>query len=94
MILLQGSPQEFGVFKTLAEYGVLGLVTLALGFVVWFLLRRELSSEQKQREKVDQLQRDLTKYIAEDRSEMMRVLRDNTEALGRLERVIDNASRS
>lgn len=94
MILLQGSPQEFGVFKTLVEYGVLGLVTLALGFVVWFLLRRELSSEQKQREKVDQLQRDLTKYIAEDRSEMMRVLRDNTEALGRLERVIDNASRS
>lgn len=92
MILLQSS-EGFGVFKALAEYGVLGLVTLALGFVVWFLLRRELNAEQKQRERVDQLQRDLTKYITEDRTDMIKVLRDNTEAFGRLEKAIENFSK-
>jgi len=94
MILLQVAEVEsFGIFKALAEYGVLGLVTLALGTMVWFLLRREIASEDKLREKVEELQKELTKYVAEDRAEMIEVLKDTTEALKHLERTIDNLSR-
>ena len=80
-MLLQAN---LGVFEHLAEYGVLGLVTLALGFVVWYLLRRELAFEDKLRVKADELQREITSYIKEDRDRVTTALNNNTEALNHL----------
>lgn len=86
MVLLQ---VDVGVFEHLAEYGVLGLVTLALGFVVWFLLRRELLSEEKLRLKTDDLQKELTTYIKEDRDRMTEALNNNSSALRDLRDMIN-----
>ncbi len=38
-----GVPQDFGVFTQLADYGALGLAVLGLGFVAWFLFKRNLN---------------------------------------------------
>ena len=37
-----GVPKDFGVFNQLADYGALGLAVLGLGFVAWFLFKRNL----------------------------------------------------
>ena len=38
---------SFGVFDSLAQYGILGIFTLALGAALWFLLKRQLESEDQ-----------------------------------------------
>lgn len=81
---------DIGVFEHLAEYGVLGLVTLALGIVVWYLLKRELAFEDKLRVKVDELQKEMTSYIKEDRAKVTEALNNNTEALNHLRDTINS----
>jgi len=38
---------EFGVFAQLADYGVGGLVLLALGYVAWMFIKRHLDEKKK-----------------------------------------------
>lgn len=38
---------EFGVFSQLADYGPLGLVVLALGYVAWLFIKRYLDETKK-----------------------------------------------
>ena len=38
---------EFGVFSQLADYGVGGLVLLALGYVAWMFIKRHLDEKKK-----------------------------------------------
>jgi hypothetical protein len=38
---------EFGVFNQLADYGPLGLVVLALGYVAWLFIKRYLDETKK-----------------------------------------------
>ncbi len=78
----------FGIFEQLANYGVLGLLTLGLGFVVWFLLKRQLSAEDLLRTRVDQLQQDLANYIRDDRDRVSSALENNTKALNDLHTTI------
>jgi len=39
--------QSFGVFETLTQYGALGVIVLGLGAVLWFMLKRQLASEDE-----------------------------------------------
>lgn len=87
MIPLQAS---FGVFEQLAEYGVLGLLTLGLGFVVWWLLRRQLKGEEQLRIQVTSLQDDLGRYVREDRDRLGKAIDDNTRALNELRSSINH----
>ena len=87
MITLQAS---FGVFEQLADYGVLGLLTLGLGFVVWWLLRRQLQGEEQLRTQVSTLQEDLNKYVREDRDRLSSAIEENTRTLTAVKSSIDN----
>ena len=45
--------ESFGVFETLTQYGALGVIVLALGAVLWYMLKRQLASEDMLKTKVD-----------------------------------------
>lgn len=87
MILSAGTP-SFGAFETLTQYGALGVVVLGLGAVLWFMLKRQIASEDKLKGKVDELQKELTHYITHDAQKTTEALNNNTKALEKLQDII------
>lgn len=79
MILLQA--QSFGVFETLTQYGALGVITLGLGAALWFLLKRQIASEDRLKNRVDELEKELKEYIRSDRDQLKNVVENNTKAV-------------
>lgn len=75
---------QFGVFETLTQYGALGVITLGLGAALWFLLKRQIASEDKLKAKVDELQKELHDYIKNDAAKAASALENNTKALQEL----------
>ena len=49
---------QFGVFETLTQYGALGVITLGLGAALWFLLKRQIASEDRLKKQVEDLQKE------------------------------------
>ncbi len=43
----QTTEVHFGVFEQLANYGALGLVVLALGYLAWFFIKRNLDEKDR-----------------------------------------------
>jgi len=84
---------DFGVFNVLTQYGVLGITTLGLAAAVWYLLKRQLSSEERLKDKVDTLQREMNDYIREDQHKLMNIIENNTEAMKELRDIILSKSR-
>jgi|LakMenE01Jun11ns_1017448.scaffolds.fasta_scaffold9889758_2 uncharacterized membrane-anchored protein YhcB (DUF1043 family) len=64
---------SFGVFDTLHQYGILGLVVLALGYIVWILFNRTLKSEDDLKKKVDELE-------GEHREELTKTIKDSVKS--------------
>ena len=52
-----GKPVDFGVFGQLADYGALGLAVLGLGFVAWFLFKRNLDEQDRMKRKMEELEK-------------------------------------
>lgn len=92
MILLQA--ESFGVFETLTQYGALGVITLGLGAALWFLLKRQIAAEDKLKEQVDALQKEMNDYIRNDGANMKNSLDNNTKALQDLKDTIMLSSTS
>ena len=84
---------DFGVFNVLTQYGVLGITTLGLAAAVWYLLKRQLSSEERLKEKVDILQKEMNEYIREDQHKLMSIIENNTEAMRELRDIILSKNR-
>lgn len=72
--------ESFGVFETLTQYGALGVMTLGLGAALWFLLKRQIASEDRLKTKVEELQKELNDYIKQDRSVLKETINNNTKA--------------
>lgn len=87
MTLLQAAP-SFGVFETLTQYGALGVIVLGLGAVLWFMLKRQIASEDELKRKVDDLQKELNGYIKTDAGKVQSALDNNTQALKDLREII------
>jgi hypothetical protein len=64
---------SFGVFDTLHQYGILGLVVLALGYIVWIHFNRTLKSEDDLKKKVDELE-------GEHREELTKTIKDSVKS--------------
>jgi hypothetical protein len=77
-----------GVFEQLADYGVLGLLTLGLGFIVWNMMKRQLASEDRLKSQVEDLQKEMTTYVRTDRDRVTQAVENNTKALNDLKDVI------
>jgi len=78
MILLQA---QFGIFETLTQYGALGVITLGLGAALWFLLKRQIASEDRLKARVDELEKEIKDYIRTDRDQMKNVVENNTRVI-------------
>ena len=79
---------EFGIFETLTQYGALGVITLGLGAALWFMLKRQLAAEDKLKEKVEELQKELNEYIRGDAATMKNTIENNSKVLEDLKEVI------
>lgn len=87
LTILQQTP-EFGTFDILTQYGVLGVTTLGLAAALWYLLKRQLASEERLKDKVDILQKEMNEYIREDQHKLMSIIENNTEAMKELRDII------
>lgn len=79
---------SFGVFETLTQYGALGVITLGLGAALWFLLKRQIASEDKLKNQVDALQKEINDYIRNDQNQIKLTIDNNTKALSDLRDLI------
>jgi predicted MPP superfamily phosphohydrolase len=91
-MILQAAP-SFGVFETLTQYGALGVIVLGLGAVLWFMLRRQIASEDALKTKVEDLQKELNTYITQDAHKTVDALNNNTKALEGLKDLIMMSSK-
>ena len=64
---------SFGIFDSLAQYGVLGFAVIGLGYLCWTFLNRLMKSEDDLRERVKDLEGDY-------RDDFEKTLKDNTES--------------
>ena len=87
MVLLQAAP-SFGVFETLTQYGALGVIVLGLGAVLWFMLKRQIASEDALKKKVEDLQKEVNDYVRTDAGKVQSALDNNTQALKDLREII------
>ena len=55
--LHHAAPAYFGVFTQLSNYGALGLAALALGYVAWYFIKRNLAEKDKMQKELDELRR-------------------------------------
>ncbi len=86
MILLQA--QSFGIFETLTQYGALGVITLGLGAALWFMLKRQIATEDALKARVDSLQKELNDYIRGDAASMKNTIDNNAKSLQDLKEFI------
>jgi len=87
MVVLQAAP-SFGVFETLTQYGALGVIVLGLGAVLWFMLKRQIASEDALKKKVEDLQKEVNDYVRNDAGKVQSALDNNTQALKDLREII------
>jgi hypothetical protein len=78
MILLQA---QFGVFETLTQYGALGVIVLGLGAVLWFMLKRQIASEDRLKMRVDELEKEIKDYMKNDQNQLRTTIENNTRAM-------------
>ena len=78
-MLLQTIPSA-GVFDSLVQYGVLGIATLGLGWACWKLLQRQLETEERLNNKVDELEKKFDGYIDNDHAKLKGLVDSNTKA--------------
>ncbi len=78
-MLLQTVPSA-GVFDSLIQYGVLGIATLGLGWACWKLLQRQLETEERLNNKVDELEKKFDGYIDNDHAKLKGLVDSNTKA--------------
>lgn len=79
---------QFGVFETLTQYGALGVITLGLGAALWFLLKRQIASEDRLKTQVDELQKEMNDYMRNDQNQLKSAIENNTKALQELRDII------
>ena len=72
---------SLGAFETLTQYGALGVVVLGLGAVLWFMLKRQIASEDRLKARVDELEKELKEYIKNDQNQLRSTIENNTRAV-------------
>jgi hypothetical protein len=56
---------SFGIFDTLADYGILGFAVLALGYLCWMFLNRLIQSEDDLKARIKELENDVQNTLKE-----------------------------
>lgn len=72
----------------LMQYGILGILAFLLGYFAWQQYLRLVKKNEELEAKVDKLQEDIMKLLIEERDRLDTLIRDNTNALNELQKVI------
>jgi heme/copper-type cytochrome/quinol oxidase subunit 2 len=90
MSILQITQQEVSstINSTILQYGILGIVALALAYFSWSQYKRLIDRNDALEIKVDKLQNEMFKLLVEERDRMSKLISDNTQALSDLQKVI------
>jgi hypothetical protein len=72
----------------LMQYGILGILAFLLGYFAWQQYLRLVEKNEELEAKVDKLQEDIMKLLIEERDRLDTLIRDNTNALNELQKVI------
>jgi len=70
------------------QYGLLGIIALALSYFAWNQYQRLVEKNDKLEEKVDRLQEEMMSILVEERDRMSKLITDNTTALQELQKTI------
>lgn len=70
------------------QYGVLGVVAFILGYVTLSQYKRLLKKNDALEAKVDKLQEEMIKLLAEERDRLSELIKENTAALQDLQKTI------
>jgi len=82
MTLLQIAQQQDSIATSFMQYGILGILALALSYFAWNQYQRLVE------EKVDKLQEEMMQILLEERDRMSKLITDNTTALQELQKTI------
>jgi len=85
MLLQLNTPAIQG---TLIQYGILGIVALALGYLFWNSYNRMIVRNDSLEKKVDALQDEMTGLLIEERDRMAKIIEDNTRAINDLRTIV------
>ena len=70
------------------QYGVIGLVSVILGYFAWNQYTRLLKKNEELEEKVDHLQNEMMGLIIEQKDQLVELVNSNTEALKDLHKLV------
>ena len=70
------------------QYGVLGVVAFTLAYVTLTQYKRLLKKNDELEAKVDKLQEEMIKLLAEERDRLSELIKENTSALQDLQKTI------
>jgi DNA-binding transcriptional MerR regulator len=70
------------------QYGVLGVVAFTLAYVTLTQYKRLLKKNDELEAKVDKLQEEMIKLLAEERDRLSELIKENTTALQDLQKTI------
>jgi uncharacterized membrane-anchored protein YhcB (DUF1043 family) len=59
---------QFGVFEKLTDYGALGIIVLALGYVAWMFIQKKLKENEELKKKLEECKDELIKAKYEKNS--------------------------
>ncbi len=72
----------------LFEYGILGILVLLLGWIMWNSYKRILEKNDELEKKVDTLQQEMISLVSDERDRMANLVQKNTEAINELSKII------
>lgn len=72
----------------LFEYGILGILVLLLGWIMWNSYKRILEKNDELEKKVDTLQQEMISIVSDERDRMATLVQKNTEAINELSKII------
>jgi cell division protein FtsB len=72
----------------LYEYGILGILVAAFGYALWKQWNKTNAKNDSLEARVDNLQEQMRRYLDEEKSEMLQVIRDNTKAFVDLKEIM------
>lgn len=84
---------DIGPAGALFDYGLLGIFCGIFALVIVFLGRQFFSMLKKSEERLKEIENDLQKYLAEDRTAIIETLKDCKEALRNNNRVTEKIIR-
>ena len=79
---------EQTISHSLLEYGILGIATVVLGYVVYSQWKNIVKKNVELDNRLTDLQTDMRKYLESDKIQLMEVIQHNTQAFNQLQELM------